>query len=179
MSHTRSFSLSEFLHFLFRAQLVDHNAIQIEKESPELSGQTGMQLKTFKESSTPVDDQFDDYQYQYQDQDQDHFLGDSTYTNFNGGFVEGTRTHGHRSEHARRASSMFDTSRFSTSTDRTSFVSSPTSTTPSSPTMSSASSRHGWRLYGGPSRPSIVSSTRPFALAPFAPLLRSLPMHTC
>jgi len=178
--HSRTTSLSEFVHFLFRAQLIDHNALQLEKEHPELNGQTGMQLKTFRESSTPVDldldlDAYDDFE------DEDQFLGASAFSDMSGSFVLGNssrpqpqpqpqRAHSGGRGHTRRASSRFDTSRFSTCSDRTSFVSSPTSTTPSSPTMASVSGSsssghgHGWRLYGAAattgaqSRPSTEST---------------------
>jgi hypothetical protein len=51
----RTVSVSEFLSFLFKSQLVeDSSEEQILAAHPELKGLSGMQLKTFRDSSAPL-----------------------------------------------------------------------------------------------------------------------------
>lgn len=60
----RTVSVSEFISFLFKTQLVDYSSEEIVRAHPELKGLSGMQLKTFRDASRPVqgDDEEDWYQ---------------------------------------------------------------------------------------------------------------------
>ncbi|PVF93129.1 hypothetical protein CPB86DRAFT_131654 [Serendipita vermifera] len=49
----RTVSVSEFISFLFKAQLVDP-VDEVVEAHPELKGQTGLQLKTFRDLSSPI-----------------------------------------------------------------------------------------------------------------------------
>jgi len=50
----RTVTVAEFLSFLFKTQLVDYSSEEILAAHPELKGLSGVQLKTFRDSSAPV-----------------------------------------------------------------------------------------------------------------------------
>lgn len=50
----RTVSVAEFVSFLFKTQLVDYSSKEILAAHPELKGLSGMQLRTFRDSSAPL-----------------------------------------------------------------------------------------------------------------------------
>lgn len=59
----RTITVSEFVAFLFKSQLVDYTSDEAAAAHPELKGMSGMQLRTFRDSSSPVQESYQDGLY--------------------------------------------------------------------------------------------------------------------
>ncbi|KAG8783822.1 hypothetical protein FRC15_004476 [Serendipita sp. 397] len=138
----RTVSLSDFIYFLFKTPLADVMA-QPQSNSPEeaelcLQNESGMMLKTFRSSHTPVERPAFTIT-----NDETEYWGESAYANGDHGIM------GMGGGEYPMGSSSLNRSRFGGARQRTSFESSTqSSTTPSSP--SSTHGGPGWMSHQDP-----------------------------